>query len=67
MLKIYEEEKEKALVLVGNLLDEYEFERAKRSSFQYEMTLELKKSKAEMSLKRAKNFLNIFRTIMHKI
>jgi uncharacterized protein (UPF0332 family) len=63
-LEEYEEEKDKALSIAENLLDSYEFERAKRSAFQYEMTRELKESKAKTSLKRAKDFVNIFREIM---
>jgi uncharacterized protein (UPF0332 family) len=63
-LKIYEEEKEKALALSQQLLENLEFERIKRSTFQYEMDAELKISKAQTSLNRAKEFVSIFRELM---
>ncbi len=65
-LEEYEEEKDKALSIAENLLDSFEFERAKRSTFQYEMGSDLKKAKAETSLKRAKEFVGVFREIMNK-
>src|SRR5690606_7820353 len=48
-LEEYEEEKEKALSLSQQLLGTLEFERTKRSTFQYEMDVELKISKAQTS------------------
>jgi len=65
-IKEYEEEKEKALNIAETMLDSYGFERNKRSTFQYEMTTNLKKSKAETSLKRAKEFVNTFRELLNK-
>lgn len=59
----YEEEKEKALFIAEQKLNNYEFERAKRSSFQYTMTEEIKKSKAQTSLNRAKEFVALFRKL----
>ena len=38
----YDEEKEKALIIVHNYLDNYEREKAKRASFQYQTTEEIK-------------------------
>lgn len=65
-LEEYEEEKEKALSASQNLLDVYGFEKEKRSEFQYEMTGEIKESKAKTSLERAKNFVAVVRQIMNK-
>jgi uncharacterized protein (UPF0332 family) len=66
LLEDYEEEKEKALSIAENLLDSFEYERSKRASFQYEMTSDLKESKAKTSLKRAQNFLQIFRKLINQ-
>ena len=53
--------KDEALELAGiktdNLVENFEFELSKRSRFQYEMTEIVKKSKAETSLIRAKEFI----------
>ena len=65
-LEEYEEEKEKALSLSQQLLNSLEFERTKRSTFQYEMDAELKSSKAQTSLTRAKEFVAIFRELLQK-
>ena len=65
-LEEYEEEKEKALSASSNLLDSYEFERTKRSRFQYETTEEIKESKAKTSLERAKNFVAVMRQLLNK-
>lgn len=64
LLKDYEEEKIKALQIAEQLLDSFEYERSKRSSFQYEMTLEMKKAKAGTSLKRAQYFVEVFRRML---
>lgn len=57
----YENLKEDALELISsrtdNLLESFDFEREKRSKFQYRMDEELKKSKALTSLERAKHFV----------
>lgn len=66
LLEDYEEEKEKALNIAETMLDNYEYERTKRSRFQYEMTEELKESKSKTSLERAKEFISIFRQILDK-
>jgi len=65
-LEEYEEEKEKALFASGNLLKEYELEKAKRASFQYETTETIKQSKAKTSLERAKNFVAVMRQLLRK-
>lgn len=60
----YEEEKDKALSIAENLLDSFEYERSKRSTFQYEMDKSLKKSRAKTSLERAQKFVKIFRKML---
>ena len=65
-LEEYEEEKEKALSASENMLNNYEFERAKRSQFQYETTGEIKESKAKTSLERAKNFVAVIRLLLRE-
>lgn len=47
---------EEALILSENTIQDYEFERKKRSVFQYESTEKLKRAKAKTSLERAKKF-----------
>jgi len=63
-LEEYEEEKEKALAASENLFKDYEFEKTKRARFQYETTEEIKESKAQTSLKRAKNFVAVIRQLL---
>ena len=63
-LEEYEEEKEKALAASENLLKNYEFEKTKRSRFQYETTEEIKEAKAKTSLERAKNFVAVIRQLL---
>ena len=65
ILENYSEEKEKALVIVDNYLDNYERERGKRGSFQYKTTDEIKESKAQTSLNRAKEFVELIRDILN--
>lgn len=64
MIEYYEEEKDKALSIAESLLDNFEFERAKRARFQYEMTESIKESKAKTSLLRAKEFVDTFRKVL---
>ncbi len=66
ILENYDEEKEKALIIVDNYLDNYEREKAKRASFQYQTTEEIKGSKAQTSLNRAKEFLTLMEEILQK-
>lgn len=63
-LENYNEEKEKALEISDNHLENYEREKVKRASFQYQTTEAIKKSKAETSLNRAKEFIEILREIL---
>jgi uncharacterized protein (UPF0332 family) len=66
ILENYSEEREKALIIADNYLDNYERERAKRSSFQYQTTEEIKENKAKTSLERAKEFLTLMEEILRK-
>lgn len=66
ILENYSEEKDKALVIVDNYLDNYERERGKRASFQYQTTEEIKENKAKTSLNRAKEFTELIREILQK-
>jgi uncharacterized protein (UPF0332 family) len=56
LLQAYDLAQEEALSLTDSQLEHFEFERSKRSMVQYETTEEIKRSKAETSLKRAKEF-----------
>lgn len=64
ILENYDEEKTKALEISDNYLENYEREKVKRATFQYETTDLIKRSKAETSLKRAKEFVEIIREII---
>jgi len=66
LLENYSEEKDKALIIVDNYLDNYEREKGKRASFQYQTTEEIKESKAETSLTRAKEFIELIRKILQE-
>ena len=66
ILENYNEEKEKALIIVDSYLNNYEREKAKRASFQYHTTEEIKESKAQTSLNRAKEFLTLMEEILQK-
>ncbi len=56
ILNEYEIASEEALLISNNLIENYDFERIKRSKLQYESTEEIKISKARTSLDRAKRF-----------
>ncbi len=56
LIEGYELAGSEALVLSDNLLKNYDLERIKRATFQYETTEEIKKAKAETSLARAEEF-----------
>ncbi|MFH1229307.1 MAG: hypothetical protein V1678_02685 [Candidatus Aenigmatarchaeota archaeon] len=60
MLEEFEEARYEALELANvkadEIIESFDFERVKRSSFQYEMTEAIKNSKAATSLERAKKF-----------
>jgi uncharacterized protein (UPF0332 family) len=64
LLNAYELGKDEALSVSDNYLKDYEFEKGKRASFQYETTEEIKESKAQTSLKRAKEFLTLMEGIL---
>lgn len=61
LLEDYEEAKEEALDITGRKTDEiiqsFDQEMEKRSTFQYESTEEIKRAKAKTSLERAKKFV----------
>jgi len=60
LLEEFEEAREEALEIVrirsNEIIESFDLERKKRSKFQYEMTEEIKMSRAETSLERAKRF-----------
>lgn len=56
LIEDYELASDEALTLSDNLLQSYDFEREKRSVFQYESTEEIKTAKAKTSLERAEEF-----------
>lgn len=56
LIEDYEIAGNEALALSDNLLQNFDYERVKRSAFQYETTEEIKKAKANTSLKRAEEF-----------
>lgn len=64
LFEAYEEAKGQAMDLISyseqaeKLFQDLEFEREKRHKFQYNMTESIKRSYAETSLKRAKDFIN---------
>jgi len=61
LLEEFEDAQEEALEIAGlqadDLVESFDLERLKRSRFQYEMTEEIKRTKAETSLERAKRFV----------
>lgn len=61
LLEEYEEAQEEALEIIGRKVDEilesFDYEKEKRSFFQYESTAEIKREKARTSLERAKTFI----------
>jgi hypothetical protein len=54
------------LIIVDNYLEDYEREKAKRASFQYQTTEQIKEGKANTSLNRAKEFVELIRGILLK-
>ena len=66
ILNNYTDEKDEALNIVDSHLKNYGFEKTKRSTFQYETTEEIKKSKAQTSLNRAKEFLTLIEEVLQK-
>lgn len=66
LLKAYGIGKEEALSVSDNYLKDYEFEKVKRATFQYETTESIKESKAQTSLSRAKEFLTLMEGILEE-
>lgn len=59
LLEDFEDAKAEAMELANltdDILETFDFERKKRSTFQYNMTAPVKKSKAQTSIERAKKF-----------
>jgi len=71
LLESFEEIKEEALDLVqskvDNLILSFDYERDKRGKFQYNMSEQIKKSKAETSLRRAKEFVNELKNLLEEL
>ena len=71
LLENFEETKDNAMNLIKNQSDEiiesFDYERLKRSKFQYESTEEIKSSKANTSFNRAKIFFNEINKIIDSI
>lgn len=66
IIEEYEEEKIKASGLAQGIIENLNYEKQKRSVFQYETTEKIKQSKANTSLRRAKEFVQLFREILEK-
>jgi uncharacterized protein (UPF0332 family) len=66
LLEAYETGKDEALSLSDTYLRNYESEKIKKSTFQYETTENIKESKAQTSLERAKEFLTLMEEILGK-
>ncbi len=66
LLEAYEIGKEEALSISDNYLKNYESEKVKRATFQYETTENIKESKAQTSLNRAKEFLTLIEGIIER-
>ena len=64
VLTEYELGKEEALTISDNYLSNYENEKIKRATFQYETTENIKESKAKTSLGRAKEFLTLMEGLL---
>ena len=75
LLEAYEEMREDVMELLGReqlrikakkLISDYEYERRKRSKFQYEIGVSAKQSYAQTSLERAKEFFFEIRKLIRK-
>lgn len=53
--------------LTDDIIEGFDFERKKRSTFQYNMTAPIKKSKSQTSLKRAKKFNLEFEKLLERL
>jgi uncharacterized protein (UPF0332 family) len=68
LLETYEQMKEEVLagIKADEIIETFDFERTKRSLFQYHTTEEVKLSKAKTSLQRAKEFLYEMNNLLEK-
>jgi len=70
LLEDFEDAKAEAMDLANltdNIIESFDFERKKRSTFQYNMTGSLKKSKAQTSIERAKKFNLEFEKLLERL
>lgn len=70
LLEDFEDAKSEAMDLANltdNIIESFDFERKKRSTFQYNMTGPVKKSKAQTSLERAKKFNLEFEKLLERL
>ncbi len=67
LIEEYKLASEEALILSENTIQDFDFERKKRSVFQYESTEKLKNAKARTSLERAKKFSNEIEKLIENI
>jgi len=68
LLEQYEEMQKEALagIKADEIIQSFDYERKKRSIFQYETTEEVKQEKAKVSLERAKEFMNEMKKLTAK-
>lgn len=66
LIEDYELAGSEASALTDNLLQEYDYERVKRSVFQYETTEEIKAAKAKTSMERAERFTAEIEKLLRK-
>ncbi len=66
LIETYEQTRQEALAIIGadEFLDFFERERHKRGTVQYSTTEKAKRSKAETSLLRAKEFVHVMRLLL---
>jgi uncharacterized protein (UPF0332 family) len=67
LLESYKYASEEALAISDNLLQNYNYELAKRAKFQYESTEEIKFNQAKTSLERAKEFATEMERLLNKM
>ena len=67
LLESYKYASEEALAISDNLLQNYNYELAKRAKFKYESTEEIKFNQAKTSLERAKEFATEMERLLNKM
>lgn len=70
LLEDFEDAKAEAMELANltdDIIETFDFERKKRSTFQYNMTAPIKKSKAQTSIERAKTFNLEFEKLLERL